>query len=164
MDLFPNLSHLLASAGILLTSLFGHGNVTHQKITHTLPVPTVANTKYYQQKDTQISGSHTSSFYNAARSINYDGHTIYIAIAIPKAGGNVTGTITGDCKGKIVGNYDGLDGGAINGQADVVCNALFMQIPKTASFTGVVSKTNDNAQLFVTIDNDFSQNIFVNFK
>jgi len=172
MGIFQNFGHLVASVGLLVFSFFGHsqGQVVHNQLNHVSPATTSpVATQQVSQQTASVSASDSPStasspFYTAARSISQDGHTIYISVHIPKSGGDVTGKISGDCSGDITGQYDGKDKGSISGQAQVSCKYLFMQLPGTATFNGIVSKPDSDAQLFVTLDANsakISRNVFV---
>ena len=89
-----------------------------------------------------------------------------MSAAIPKEGGNVTGTISGDCSGTITGKYDGKDNGTISGKSQMNCSLAIIQIPGTVTFNGTVNKTAKNAQLLVMLDvSSFkkSQQVTLNF-
>ena len=94
------------------------------------------------------------SFYTASRAVNYQGYNVSMYAAVPKNGGTITGKISGDCNGKVTGHYDGKDNGVITGNVYGSCQLMFLQIPGSASFTGTVSKTNNNAPLNVTVKID----------
>ena len=169
MDIFQNLGNILATAGLLLTSLFNSSTVVHHKAIHaqhsvTQTVVTPQSTMHKSKGATQ---SASLSYYTASRSIEYQHHTIDIMVNIPKDGGQVTGTVSGDCNGNITGQYDGKEGGSINGQVGIYCKLLFIQIPGTATFSGTVSKANSLAELYVTIESGIyqgSQNVFINLQ
>jgi hypothetical protein len=135
MDLFQHISPFFAAAGLFMSSFLGNHHAVlaaHE---------TRPNVNF--QKD---------SFYTASRAVSYQGYNVSMYAAVPKNGGEVTGKISGDCNGKISGHYDGQDNGVINGTVNGSCQLMFIQIPGHASFTGTVSKTNNNAQLNVTVN------------
>lgn len=141
MNLFQHFGHLVSVAGLLFSSYLGHNNahVTAQ------PVKSAVTASNYS----------TDSDYIATKNVSYNGYSINMEVAVPKDGGSVSGKISGDCDGKITGNYDGQS--AINGQANVMCHLLFMQIPGKATFTGTVNKEDKTAQLQVTFSADSFQ-------
>lgn len=67
----------------------------------------------------------------------YQGYSANVVIEIPQSGGQINGTIDGDCKGNIQGNFDGQDGGILKGDADASCYLIsFINIHGTATFDG----------------------------
>ena len=153
MDLFQNFGHLIAGAALFFSSFLGH-NTAHLGAQNAQPTVTIENTT-------------SGSFYTASHSISYQGYSVNMTVTIPKNGGKITGRISGDCNGDITGQYDGKDSGAINGQANISCQVLLVQIPGTVTFTGTVNKDNKNAQLLLTLKVDSfekSQNVNVSFK
>lgn len=143
MDILQRVGHLLATAGVLLTSFLGHNNsnVTTSVI----------------KSSPSVSVAPSTPEYTAQKSISYNGYSIEMTVAVPEDGGQISGNVAGDCDGKITGQYDGKDNGTIDGQANVICHLLFMEIPGKATFTGKVSKTNKKADLQVTFSADSFQ-------
>lgn len=138
--MLQHLSYLFTTAGLIVSSYLGnhHTVISSQSTNPAVTTQDVSN----------------DSFYYANRSITYDGYTVAMSVSVPKNGGNITGNIFGDCNGKITGQYDGQNNGAINGQANVTCSLLFVSLPAAATFTGTVDKTNNTAQLHVTLNVD----------
>jgi hypothetical protein len=71
---------------------------------------------------------------------SYKDYSITLTANIPLEGGAVTGTISGDCSGKVTGSFDGTNGGTISGTLAGACNPFFVNIPASATFSGVVNK------------------------
>ena len=70
----------------------------------------------------------------------YKDYSIVMTAQIPLDGGAVEGTITGDCNGRVTGSYDGQNGGSITGKMAGSCNIFFVNVPASATFSGVVNK------------------------
>jgi hypothetical protein len=119
-------------------------------ITSVFAITTVALSSFFGLQQHTPTSNHLSSisiihqmpksFYSASTSISSQGYTLTINMKIPKDGGKVYGNISGNCTGAMHGQYDGKDNGKILGQTNVLCNAFFIQIPATATFTGTVNK------------------------
>ena len=71
---------------------------------------------------------------------SYKDYSITMTAQIPLEGGEVTGSVTGDCNGKVKGIYDGQNGGSITGKLAGACNVFFVNVPASATFSGVVNK------------------------
>lgn len=71
---------------------------------------------------------------------SYKDYSITMTANIPLEGGEVTGTISGDCSGKVTGSYDGANGGSISGNLNGTCNPFIVNIPASATFSGIVNK------------------------
>lgn len=71
---------------------------------------------------------------------SYKDYSITMTANIPLEGGTVTGTISGDCSGKVTGSFDGANNGTISGNLNGACNPFFVNIPASATFSGVVNK------------------------
>jgi hypothetical protein len=76
----------------------------------------------------------------ARGSFKKDKYGVDIVLDFILEGGVVTGSFSGDCKGKISGYYDGKDGGVISGKAFGTCDPFVVPIPATATFSGMVSQ------------------------
>lgn len=79
------------------------------------------------------------------------GENIY-RIYIPKKGGNVTGTVSGNCNGNITGTYDGKNLGAVSGSFAVNCHAgpgSFFKVPIKSDYEGKVDLTEGKISLAV---------------
>src|SRR3990167_1695508 len=71
---------------------------------------------------------------------SYKDYSITMTEQVPLEGGEVTGSVTGDCNGKVTGTYDGADGGSISGKMAGSCSLFFVNVPASATFGGVVNK------------------------
>lgn len=71
---------------------------------------------------------------------SYKDYSITMTANIPLEGGEVTGSITGDCSGKVTGSFDGQDNGVISGKLAGACNPFIVNIPASANFSGIVNK------------------------
>ncbi len=67
-------------------------------------------------------------------------YSVTMTLKIPLEGGNVTGTVAGDCGGKITGSYDGKNNGGISGKFAGVCGVFFVNVPASATLGGIVNK------------------------
>lgn len=71
-------------------------------------------------------------------------HSVTFSFIIPLDGGDVTGTFSGDCEGKIVGTFAGGDGGTITGTAGGSCASV---IPVSGTYSGTVDETSRTVSL-----------------
>ncbi len=71
---------------------------------------------------------------------SYKDYSITMTANIPLEGGSVTGTVSGDCSGKVTGSFDGQNNGIISGKLAGACNPFFVNIPASATFSGIVNK------------------------
>ncbi len=71
---------------------------------------------------------------------SYKDYSITMTAQIPLEGGEVTGSVTGDCSGKVTGTFNGENGGSITGKLAGACNVFFVNVPASATFSGVVNK------------------------
>lgn len=71
---------------------------------------------------------------------SYKDYSITMTAQIPLEGGEVTGSVSGDCSGKVTGTYNGENGGSITGKLAGACNVFFVNVPAKATFSGVVNK------------------------
>lgn len=134
MNFFHQAGQLFAGFGMLVSSFLGaHSAVLGQSI-----APSIQNVS-------------TDDYYKINKSVTYDGYSVAVAIDVPKNGGKIDGSLSGDCTGTISGNYAGGNNGAISGQMDGSCQALFLQIPIHSTFSGTVDTDTKTAQLSVTI-------------
>ena len=62
--------------------------------------------------------------------------SITVEMSFPLEGGDVVGTFSGDCDGKISGTFAGGNGGAISGTGKGSCGYVF---PASGSFSGTVN-------------------------
>jgi len=157
MDWLQHISTFITGAGLLLSSFVSHPH--HFKQTVVTPTPSIT------EAQTQSSMPSTST-YTASKTFSYQGYSITMNINVPKNGGKVTGSISGDCTGSIYGTYDGQDNGMVRGHADGTCQAFFLQIPGTVNFHGTVDKVNKTADLTVAVkvkSIEKSQNITFSF-
>lgn len=152
MDNIVNgVGQLATYLSLFISSLLGHTHAT----THVNPKPTIA-----------VQQTENGPTYNISKSLSYMGYSVNMAASIPENGGNITGSISGNCSGPITGHYDGNVSGAINGQSNINCNVTFIQVPGTVSFTGTVNKSAKNAQLqlvFHVGSINRTQNVTINF-
>ncbi len=115
---------------ILLGGLFAfdYGYIAYTKQTHIYPTATPPPGVTY----TPIT---------ARGSFSKDAYSVNITLYFVSEGGSVSGDFSGDCSGVITGYYDGKDGGVISGNAYGSCDPLFVPIPASAEFSGVVQKS-----------------------
>lgn len=127
--------HILGTTGLILSFLIlpqhNPAATPHAQVTPVAPVSYVATKQY-----------------------TYEGHTATIHFSIPKSGGDVTGTISGDCNGNITGTYDGGDNGKINGNIQTACQVYFFSIPATGTYSGVVHTEDKTVDLTVDVKAD----------
>lgn len=76
---------------------------------------------------------------------SYKGYSITMTANIPLEGGEVTGTVTGDCKGRVTGTYDGEQ--IITGELDGSCSVFFVNVPASATFNGIVDEESNTAPI-----------------
>ncbi len=104
----------------------------------------------YSQKTPQGTGSpastttptNTSDVIIISENMTWAGYpnlSIHYNITIPKAGGDISGNISGLCNGSIGGRYDGGEGGSMLGRAWGSCNIPFLDHALDISYTGTVS-------------------------
>lgn len=73
---------------------------------------------------------------------SYKDNSITMTANIPLEGGAVTGTVSGDCNGKVTGSFDGANNGVISGKLNGTCTIFFVNVPASATYSGVVNKDN----------------------
>lgn len=132
---FHSFSQVVASFGLLLSSLLGHR--------HTATTAAI-------QQPIAVQVASTSAQYVVTKRLSYQGYQVTMNASVPKDGGDITGIISGDCTGNITGHYDGKNAGVIKGQANPTCGVSLFQIPATVTFTGTVNRTAKDAQLLIT--------------
>ena len=77
----------------------------------------------------------------AGGTCTYKDYSVTVTANIPLAGGAVTGSVSGTCEGKVKGTFDGQNNGAISGALAGACSPFFVNVPASATFSGVVNKT-----------------------
>lgn len=137
MNFFEHISHFIAVIGLVATSFLSQHHVT---ATIQSPTPSVA-----------VQNSIANTVYTADKTITYNGYTVTISLTVPQSGGNVTGSVSGDCSGTITGLYDGNNNGKLTAYSNSSCSLLFVHIPGTAAFTGIFNKESKSATGQATI-------------
>ncbi len=77
----------------------------------------------------------------ATGTYTYKGYSVDIVANIPLGGGDVTGSFSGTCEGRVKGTYNGQPGGVISGTMHGACSPFFINIPAGADYSGTVNKT-----------------------
>ncbi len=77
----------------------------------------------------------------ATGTYSYKDYPITLTLNIPLEGGNVTGSMTGTCDGRVKGTFSGKPNGVISGKVTGTCDPFFVKIPASADFNGTVNKT-----------------------
>jgi len=80
----------------------------------------------------------------------YKDYSVTVTANIPLEGGAVTGSMSGACAGKLKGNFTGQNNGAFSGTIVGSCSPFFINIPASATFSGIVNKDAKNAPISFT--------------
>ncbi len=73
-----------------------------------------------------------------------------MTLKIPLEGGAVTGTVTGDCGGKVTGSYNGKDKVGISGKFAGVCTVFLVNVPASATWGGIVNEESKTVPISFT--------------
>lgn len=73
---------------------------------------------------------------------SYDKYSVTLKANIPLEGGAVTGIVSGTCEGMLKGTFNGQNNGQLSGTIAASCSPFFVNIPASATFSGVVNKDN----------------------
>lgn len=154
----------VASVGIIVASVF------HQPVHHAIPTPTTAQiTASVSPTITAGDGptisvipTQTPTITKSAQNITVQktistaGKKVTIFLSIPKNGGKIDGSVSGDCQGAIDGTYTVP---AFTGKGEITCTVGFLSLPATASFNGVVhpNKQTIDINYSVTSGSNFSK-------
>lgn len=117
-----NLSNIVAS---VVTATVGIASSVVPGITPPQITPTSPRAEIMQQNIITRSGK-----------ITYSGQSVKYSINVPKNGGQITGYVSGVCKGSLTGNYDGIEGGKISGKTSQSCGIGFIRKTFNITFNG----------------------------
>lgn len=76
----------------------------------------------------------------AVGTYSFKDYSVIMTANIPLEGGDVTGSLTGACDGRVKGSFDGKNNGVISGKITGTCDPFFVKIPASADFSGTVNK------------------------
>lgn len=82
----------------------------------------------------------TQTMVTATGSFSVKSYGITLALTFPLEGGAVAGKVTGDCRARVTGNYEGEETGVISGTVFGSCNPFFVPVPGKATFSGTVNQ------------------------
>lgn len=121
MDFWGNLSQIVASVVAAVVGITASvvPDITPSQI---IPTPT---SNIVEQNIITRSGV-----------LTYSGQSVNYTINVPKDGGQFTGSVSGVCQGSLTGNYDGGEGGKINGQLNPSCGIAFVRQTFNINFDG----------------------------
>src|SRR5438128_2620490 len=120
-SLFSVFHNIIVAGGAIVSSVLPLTSHSARLIPHVLPTPTVVS-------------KHTITI---DKTINAMGKNVTILLTLPKDGGTIDGTISGDCQGTIDGTYTGKSGYTFDGKGQVNCTFGFLSLPADATFNGV---------------------------
>ncbi|MFA5933161.1 MAG: hypothetical protein WCV81_02750 [Microgenomates group bacterium] len=107
----------------------------YQQDTKSLAKTSIENAKIYKNIP---SSTKTSDTITISQDLNYMNQITHFTITMPKAGGDVTGTLSGVCNGNINGRYSGGEGGSVLGRAFGTCSIAFLSSDIDISYTGTM--------------------------
>ncbi len=112
-----------------------HKNVTSPQNNKTDNSPTPISTS--TTVSPTLSPTQTvSQIITATTILSASGKTIHLAMQYPSLGGNITGTISGDCNGTLSGIYDGPNTQTLSGKGSATCPMGFISVSADISYTG----------------------------
>ncbi len=80
---------------------------------------------------------------------SYKDYPVTIVMHIPLKGGEVTGSVSDTCEGRVKGNYNNQTG-TISGTLSGACSPFFVNIPASAEFNGTVNKSGKTVPISFT--------------
>ena len=81
---------------------------------------------------------------NASGNYSNSGQTVNVTIQFPKYGGEVQGSLSGDCEGSLTGVYKD---NSLEGTGSGVCKMFFLTFDATITYTGIVNLENQKVKL-----------------
>ncbi len=93
------------------------------------------------------------------KTITAMGKNVTVLLTMPKEGGTIDGSISGDCQGIIDGTYSGQTENTFNGRGQVTCSFGFLSLPADAAFNGILHPGQKTAAIHyvITSGSNFSK-------
>lgn len=129
---FPSIITIVAFVSSLLPLSTTHAPQKHM---HVSPTATPTATMTPSPTKTQATpAALENNIITAKSTITASGKTIHLSMQYDKNGGEITGAITGDCKGSVAGNFNADK--TLAGSAKATCSLGFVALPVQISFAG----------------------------
>ena len=135
-NLFAVFHKIIVAGGAIVSSVLPLTTHSSQVVSHILPTPTV------------VTQQHTISI---DKTINAMGKQVNVVLTMPRDGGTIDGTVSGDCQGNIDGTYTGKPQNTFDGQGQVNCTFGFLSLPATATFNGVLHPDQKTADIHYSL-------------
>lgn len=154
---FFNFHHMfsagVASVGVIVSSVWSYP--TH----HVSHIPQNQHTTISANVTITPTVTNTPEKITVQKTITTMGKQVTVFLSMPKDGGKIYGSVSGDCQGAIDGNYSGQPQYTFSGKGEITCEVGFLSLPATATFDGKIHQDVKTADInySVTSGSNFSK-------